>query len=138
MTALEPLPHAWPFRFVDRTVERTGPASGTVRVAVSAGQRASLGGAVPSFYLPELVAQAALLLQGGDALAGRGGFLAGLSDVEFLGEARPGDLLTVTVRLAARLGPAVRFEGEISADDGRPVARAALTVRQGTPPAEAA
>jgi len=133
--ALEPLPHAFPFRFVDRTVERTGPASGSVRVAVTAGQRASQAGPLsPSIY-PEIIAQAALLLQGGDPEVGRSGFLAGLSDVEVLGEAGPGDILTVSVRLAARLGPAVRFEGEVAADDGRPVARAALTVRQGDAPA---
>ena len=132
--ALEPLPHAFPFRFVDRTVERTGPASGSVRVAVTAGQRASVGGPLPASIYPEMVAQAALLLQGGDPEIGRSGFLAGLSDVEILGEAGPGDLLTVSVRMAARLGPAVRFEGEVTADGGRPVARASLTVRQGERP----
>jgi len=135
---LEPLPHGFPFRFVDRSVERTGPASGSVRVAVTAGQKASLGGPLPATLYPEIVAQAALLLQGGDPEIGRSGFLAGLSDVEILGEAGPGDLLTVSVRLAARLGAAVRFEGDVAADDGRLVARASLTVRQGERPPEVA
>lgn len=34
--AFEPLPHVYPFRFADRTLERTGPATGRVRAAVTA------------------------------------------------------------------------------------------------------
>ncbi len=130
--ALEPLPHVYPFRFVDRVVEVTGPASGRVRAAVTAGQRC------PAYALPgtlcEMLAQAVLLIEGGDADLGRSGFLAGISDFQVDRLPDPGDLLTIDVRLAGRLGAAVKFEGEITDDTGRKVASGALTVRKGTAP----
>ena len=130
--AAEPLPHVYPFRFVDRTVEVTGPGSGKVRAAVTAGQR------IPPYALPgtlcEMLAQAVLLIEGGDADLGRTGFLAGISDfqVERLPDA--GDVLTIDVRLAGRFGATVKFEGEIVDDAGRRVVSGALTVRKGTAP----
>jgi len=130
--AFEPLPHVYPFRFVDRTVEVTGPVSGKVRAVVTAGQR------LPAYALPgtlcEMLAQAVLLIEGGDADLGRTGFLAGISDFQVERLPDPGDVLTIGVRLAGRLGPAVKFEGEIVDDEGRKVASGALTVRQGTAP----
>jgi len=125
-----PLPHAYPFRFVDRIVEVTGPASGKVRVAVTGGAR------VPPYMLTgvlaEMMAQAILLVEGGDADLGRTGFLAGLSDFEVEQLPEAGDILTIDVHVAGRFGPTVKFEGEITDDAGRRVAKGAVTVRQGT------
>jgi 3-hydroxymyristoyl/3-hydroxydecanoyl-(acyl carrier protein) dehydratase len=130
--ALEPLPHVYPFRFVDRTVTATGRGSGIVRAVVTANQK------IPPQALPgtlcEMLAQAVLLIEGGDADLGRTGFLAGISDfwVDRLPE--PGDILTIDVKLAGRLGPTVKFEGVILDEAGEKVASGALTVRKGTHP----
>lgn len=123
------LPHTYPFRFADRVVERTGPAEGRVLAAVTAGAR-GLNGAGSPLLLGELIAQAALLLSGGDPESFKGGFLAGISGFSVERSPEPGDLLTVDVKLAARLGPVVRFEGVIRDGEGRRVASGAVTVRQ--------
>lgn len=127
---MEPLPHAYPFRLVDRTVEVTGPASGRVRAVVTTGQR------FPAYALPatlcEMLAQAVLLIEGGDADLGRSGFLTGISDFQIERLPDPGDVLTIDVRLAGRFGPTVKFEGEIRDDTGQKVAAGALTVKKGT------
>ena len=132
MTLFEPLPHLYPFRFVDRTVERTGEGSGRVRVAVTAGGRLLGRPGASAAVLGEVIAQAALLLQGGDAELGRSGFLAGLSGIEVSRLPEPGDLLTVEVVLAGKLGPVVKFDGRILDDAGGEVAHGSVTVRQGT------
>ncbi len=135
MPVPEPLPHGYPFRFVDRTLVRTGPASGRVRALVTAGGRAVDGGRGSApFSLVEMVAQAALLLEGGDPEIGRSGFLAGLSDFVVQRLPLPGDSLEVDVTLAARLGPVVRFDGVIRDDSGAPVATGSVTVRKGEAP----
>jgi hypothetical protein len=128
-----PLPHEYPFRFADRTIEKTGPVSGRVRAAVSMNARSVEGGRLSPLVLAELIAQSALLLEGGDRDLGRTGFLAGLSSLEVLRVPEAGDLLTVDITLAARLGPAVRFDGVITDDAGRRVASGGITVRSGTP-----
>ncbi len=128
----EALPHVYPFRFADRVLTRTGPASGRVRAVLTANQRRMETSGLPPLTLLELMAQAALLLQGGDAELGKTGFLAGFSDFEVARVPEPGDVLDVDVRMAARLGPVVKFEGRVSDDGGRLVATGALTVRTGT------
>ncbi|KAA0255681.1 hypothetical protein FBQ97_13715 [Acidobacteria bacterium ACD] len=128
----EPLPHLYPFRFVDRTAERTGEGSGRVLAAVTAGGRLLGPPAASPAVLGELIAQAALLLQGGDPELGRSGFLAGLSGIEVSRLPEAGDLLTVEVVLAGRLGPVVRFDGRVLDQGGGEVARGSVTVRQGT------
>ena len=129
---LEALPHAWPFRFVERTVERRGPAEGRVRALVSVnGRRTERGEVLPPLTLVEVVAQAALLLEGGDPDLGRSGFLAGVSGFEFDGAPRSGDLLDVDVRVAGVLGPIVRFEGTVTDGDGRRLCSGAVTVKKG-------
>ncbi len=130
----EPLPHAYPFRFVERTVEKRGPAEGRVRALVTGnGRRTEAGESLPPLTLVEVVAQAALLLEGGDPGIGRTGFLAGVSGFEFDREAESGDLLDVDVRIAGVLGPIVRFEGTITDGAGRRVCSGAVTVKKGTP-----
>jgi hypothetical protein len=128
----QPLPHAFPFRFADGVVERTGPAEGRVRATVTANAAAVRATGFPAAALAELVAQAALLLQGGDAALGRKGFLAGISDFSVQRLPVPGDVLTVDVVIAGRLGDAVKLEGVVTDGEGGAVARGAVTVKQGS------
>jgi 3-hydroxymyristoyl/3-hydroxydecanoyl-(acyl carrier protein) dehydratase len=128
----EDLPHAYPFRFVERTVEKRGPAEGRVRALVTVdGRRTEGGEGLPPLTLVEVVAQAALLLEGGDPGIGRSGFLAGVSGFEFERSPESGDLLDVDVRIAGVLGPIVRFEGTITDGEGRRVCSGAVTVKKG-------
>ncbi|MGE5716124.1 MAG: hypothetical protein ACM369_05705 [Acidobacteriota bacterium] len=128
----QPLPHAFPFRFADGVIERTGPAEGRVRAVVTANAAFVRATGFPAAALAELVAQSAVLLQGGDAALGRKGFLAGISDFSLERLPVPGDVLTVGVTIAGRLGDAVKLEGVVTDDAGGAVARGAVTVKQGT------
>jgi 3-hydroxymyristoyl/3-hydroxydecanoyl-(acyl carrier protein) dehydratase len=128
------LPHAYPFRFVD-TVLRPADAdfSGSVSTRVTAGSRAAMGeGWRSPVYLAEAIAQAALLLEGGDAEIGRRGFLAGIEGFEAKRLPESGESLRVEVRLAARYGAIVKFEGEVFSG-AEPIARGAVLVRKGGP-----
>lgn len=125
---MEPLPHAYPFRFAERTLERTGQASGRVRAGVTAGSWA--GTPLAPALLAELIAQAALLLEGGDVELGKRGFLAGVSDLSVERIPEAGDQLEISVSLAGAFGPAVRFDGRIVDDSGRAVASGSVTVRR--------
>ena len=127
-----PLPHAFPFRFADGVVERTGPAAGRVRACVTADAAAVRATGFPTAGLAELVAQSALLLQGGDAALGRKGFLAGISDFSVQRLPVAGDVLTIDVAIAGRLGDMVKFEGVVRDTEGGAVARGSVTVKQGT------
>ena len=128
----QPLPHAFPFRFADGVIERTGPAEGRVRATVTADAAFVRTTGFPAAALAELVAQSALLLQGGDAALSRKGFLAGISDFSVQRLPVPGDVLTVDVAIAGRLGDAVKLEGVVTDGEGGAVARGAVTVKQGT------
>ena len=66
------------------------------------------------------------------AALGRKGFLAGISD--FFVQRLPvaGDLLTIDVAIAGRLGDTVKFDGVILDAGGGAVARGAVTVKQGS------
>jgi 3-hydroxymyristoyl/3-hydroxydecanoyl-(acyl carrier protein) dehydratase len=127
----EPLPHAYPFRFADRTVERTGPGAGRVRAVVSAGGRGVSGGIFPGALVGELMAQAALLVSGADPDLGKSGFLAGFSDLTVERPAFPGDVLTIDVAIAGRMGPAVKFDASVRDAEGARVASGSVTVRRG-------
>ena len=128
----EDLPHVYPFRFVERTVEKRGPAEGRVRALVTGnGRRTDTDGFLPPLTLVEVIAQSALLLEGGDPGIGRSGFLAGVSDFTFDRTPESGDLLNVDVKIVAVLGPIVRFEGTVTDADGRRVCTGAITVRKG-------
>lgn len=129
----EPLPHAYPFRFVERTVEKRGPAEGRVRALVTGnGRRTEAGESLPPHARRGRRAGGAPP-RGGDPGIGRTGFLAGVSDFEFDREAGSGDLLDVDVRIAGVLGPIVRFEGTVTDGEGRRVCSGAVTVKKGSP-----
>lgn len=128
----EDLPHVYPFRFVERTVEKRGPAEGRVRALVTGnGRRTDADGFLPPLTLVEVVAQSALLLEGGDPGIGRTGFLAGVSDFVFDRTPESGDVLSVDVRIVGVLGPIVRFEGTVTDAEGRRVCSGAVTVKKG-------
>jgi 3-hydroxymyristoyl/3-hydroxydecanoyl-(acyl carrier protein) dehydratase len=127
----EPLPHVFPFRFADTVIRSDGRAAGRVRAAVTAGADASRGGPLAATLFGELIAQAALLLEGGDADLGRRGFLAGISDLVVARAAMPGDVLDVDVAVAGRFGDAVKIDGKVSDSGGDEVARGSVIVRNG-------
>lgn len=128
------LPHAYPFRFVERVVGPAGPdsSSGSVSVRVSANARAAMGSEwLSPLLFVEAIAQSALLLQGGDAASGRTGFLAGIDNFTFTRLPQAGESLEVQVHLKGRFGPAVKFEGEVRSGS-ESIARAGVVVRQGS------
>jgi len=134
------LPHTYPFRFVD-TGDRLGPASdagstwqGSVTARISTDSWAARDGEIPSpMILAEAIAQAALLLEGGDPEIGRSGFLAGIDGFEVARLPRAGDTLAISVKLAARFGSVFKFEGEVRSAD-ETLARGAVLVRKGDRP----
>src|SRR5262249_44502394 len=98
------LPHAYPFRFVDSVLEKadfTNPAPpGRVRTQVSVGGRACAQGEWASpLLMAEAVAQAALLLEGGDRETAKRGFFAGMDGFEVSRPPRAGETLTIAVSL---------------------------------------
>ena len=135
MTPAE-LPHAYPFRFVETVLEERNSdfSRGTVKACVAGNAAASRGGEWASpLLLAEAIAQSALLLEGGDASAGRGGYLAGIDGFEAARSPAPGETLTVRVRMAARFGAIVKFEGEVSSGE-ETLARGSVLVRRGEEP----
>jgi 3-hydroxyacyl-[acyl-carrier-protein] dehydratase len=127
------LPHAYPFRFVETVLEPRDAdfSRGTVGVAVSANGRAAAGEAWQSpLLLAEAIAQSALLLEGGDPEVGRSGFLAGLDGFRVARPPRAGEMLEVRVRLSARFGAIVKFEGEVLCGS-ETLARGSVLVRKG-------
>ena len=136
------LPHAYPFRFVDSVLEKVpldalggavGAAEwkGKVSTSLSANGRATAHGAwgSPMLYA-EAIAQAALLLEGGDAEAARQGFLAGIDDFQILRPAQAGETVAISVRLTARFGAIVKFDGEVRSNN-EILARGSVLVRKG-------
>ena len=134
MRILPGLPHAYPFRFVESVVEPRNAdfSRGSVRVAVSANGRAAAGEEWQSpLLLAEAIAQSALMLEGADPEIGRTGFLAGIDAFEVSRAPRAGETLEVRVRLAARFGALVKFDGEVLCGT-ESLARGSVLVRQGT------
>jgi 3-hydroxymyristoyl/3-hydroxydecanoyl-(acyl carrier protein) dehydratase len=132
------LPHTYPFRFVDLVSEPADASfsGGRVRARVSANGRAAMGESWGSPLLfAEAIAQAALLLEGGDPERTRSGFLAGIENFSAERPPRAGETLEISVRLAARFGPAVRFDGEVLSGT-EVLARGSVMVREGAPAAE--
>jgi 3-hydroxymyristoyl/3-hydroxydecanoyl-(acyl carrier protein) dehydratase len=128
------LPHVYPFRFVDAVLHPAGPdfRSGTVLARVSAGSPAAREGTWSSTALAaEAIAQAALMLEGGDPDFARRGFLAGIEGFEARRSPEAGETLTIDVQLVARFGAIVKFEGVVRSGS-ETVARGAVLVRRGT------
>jgi 3-hydroxymyristoyl/3-hydroxydecanoyl-(acyl carrier protein) dehydratase len=129
-------PHAYPFRLVDAILEERDAdfSRGRVRVGVTCNGRLAMGERWGSpLLLAEAIAQSALLLEGGDAAAGRRGFLAGIEGFQARRPPLAGELLCVDVRLSARFGSIVRFDGEVTSG-GEEIARGGVLVRKGEPP----
>lgn len=135
---MEPLPHRYPFRFVDRTIERTGTGGGRVSALLTAGGRAACGGPLSAGLVGELMAQAALLLSGGGPEPVGGSVLAGFSDLVVESAPEPGETLTVRVGVAGRVGPVVKFEAAVHGSGGGRVASGTFTIRQETSSPESA
>jgi hypothetical protein len=130
------VPHAYPFRFVETVVEPRNEefSRGAVRIAISANARAAAGEAWQSrLLLAEAIAQSALLLEGGDPQIGRTGYLAGIEGFQVTRAPRAGEMLEVQVRLAARFGAIVRFDGEVFCGT-ESLARGSVLVRRGGGP----
>lgn len=131
---LPELPHAYPFRFVDAVLTPPGEdfSEGQVSAAVTVNGRFTAGNeaGAGTTLLAEAIAQAALLLQGGDPEVGRRGFLAGIDGFQVDRLPQPGDRLQIDVRLTARFGSIVKFEGEIRSGS-ETLARGGILVRQG-------
>ena len=135
MPAASELPHAYPFRFVDAVLRPAGSdfRNGSVSARISANARAAVDGSWASpVLLAEAIAQAALLLEGGDPEIGRRGYLAGIEGFEIHRTPEAGETLTVDVKLAARFGAIVKFEGEVRSGS-ETVASGAILVRRGSP-----
>ena len=133
-------PHAYPFRFVDTVAQRpeAGVAGGRVRIRVTGNARAAMGESWQTGLLyPEAIAQAALLLEGGDAEAGRRGFLAGITELSIERAPNAGETLEITVRLQGRFGAMLRFDGEVRSGE-EVLARGSVLVRKGGALTEAA
>lgn len=133
MRAPPGFPHAYPFRFVETVARKKNAdfSEGSVVFRVSANGRAAMGeGWRSPFLLAEAIAQAALLLEGGDAEIGRRGFLAGIEGFEAGRLPRAGETLRVDIRLSARFGSIVRFDGEVTSD-GERIARGGILVQKG-------
>ncbi len=133
MASAPELPHSYPFRFVDTVLAPAGAdfGQGSISARLTANGRAAMGGgSISATLLAEMLAQAALLLQGGDAAVGRRGFLAGIDGFEVVRLPQAGESLRVDVRLTARFGSVIRFEGEVRSGFDT-VARGAILVRQG-------
>ena len=114
--ALERLPHAYPFRLVDRL------ADGGVGVVVTADAAQLRGGAeLPVMLAVEVMAQAALVvLAPADAGAGEapsGGLLAGLDEVSFHAPLVAGDGLRASATVLARMGALVKVRCELRRGD---------------------
>ena len=128
-----PLPHVYPFRFVESVVRERNERfeGGEVSAAVTFGQRACAGPEWRSpFLLAEIIAQSALLLEGGDAQVGKSGFLAGLDNFAVSRPPSPGEGLTIRIDLLATYGLFAKFQGIVSSA-GEEIARGEILVRRG-------
>jgi 3-hydroxymyristoyl/3-hydroxydecanoyl-(acyl carrier protein) dehydratase len=134
------LPHGYPFRFVDIVERPAGPGfkGGRVLTRITANGRGAMGeGWQSPMLLAEAIAQAALLLEGGDPEAGRRGYLAGIQDFGVTRPPRAGETLEIEVALAGRFGAVLRFDGSVSAG-GELLARGSVLVRKAAPDGAAA
>jgi 3-hydroxymyristoyl/3-hydroxydecanoyl-(acyl carrier protein) dehydratase len=126
-------PHAYPFRFVDRVSApaNAGFVGGKVRIRVTGNSRAAMGETWQTGLLyPEAIAQAALLLEGGDPEDGKRGYLAGITELSIERAPRAGETLEISVALRGQFGPMYRFDGEVRSGEDV-LARGSVLVRKG-------
>lgn len=111
------LPHAYPFRLLDRR------GDGTVGVLITSNAAQLRGGdELPALLAVELLAQSTLVALGESRGAAasdesRIGLLAGVQDVKLHAPLRPGDRLSVAATLLSRLGPLSKVRAELRRDD---------------------
>ncbi len=113
---LDKLPHGLPFLFIDRVLHLDEGKEGLALKNVTANEPYFRGHfpdnpVFPGVFLVEAMAQLAGIVAApaGDKPAG---MLASVSDMRFLKPVVPGDQVIIRVSLSARLGGAVRFDGE--------------------------
>lgn len=129
------LPHASPFRFVDRWAPACGRGATRARKAATGGEAMWAAGAEdglpwPLSLLLECCAQAA---GGASGRAEDGGLLAAVERFRVRGVVRAGDRLEVAARLERRLGRLGRFRCAVTAG-GRRVADGTLVLAFGSAP----
>ncbi len=120
------LPHASPFLFVDRVLERSPPDRCVTLKVFSAGEPLLEGAeVVPAALVMEALCQSAGFLPG--EVAGPTGSLVRIEEAELLGEVRIGDRLIITTVLLEAGSTALSAEsrGEV---EGRPVARLRMLI----------
>lgn len=127
-----PIPHAFPFRFVDAalSVEELG---GRFRFELPrAGESFALR-MCPALLMVEAMAQAAACWFGAQGEGGaEQGTLASVDKARFSGRPRPGDPLTILVKLKKTFGALVLLDGEVWVHH-RMLAQAEIVVRRGHP-----
>jgi acyl dehydratase len=115
------LPHAYPFRFVERA---TGPAGEPALAWTVNGALARGAAELPSMLAIEMMAQSALVALPAGALDDRGeskaegtvvrGLLAGVDGVAFLAPLRPGDALRARAEVVGRFGRLIKARVTLS------------------------
>lgn len=139
------LPHRHPFLFVDAitVIDPGRHVRGVKRVTSSDCAREPVSGvplAWPNLLVLEALAQAASAILAGlaDGAVGTVGYFASMSDVRLRAPARPGETLTLDVRLVRFRRGVARVLGVATVDD-RFVARAtfAVALRAARPEASA-
>lgn len=118
------LPHRSPFLVLDRILALEPGVSALARQRVTCGAPG-----YSSFLMVEAVAQLGGIAAGREE--GGGGILAAIDRAEFQETPKPGDTLTISVRIVKSFGPLHLVEGEVSAD-GRIIATARVTLKVGT------
>jgi 3-hydroxyacyl-[acyl-carrier-protein] dehydratase len=120
---IDRIPHAAPWRLVDRVVVTDGERIEAEKLVTAADPLA--GDALPGVLLLEALAQTAACLNASSAGAHRG-FLVAAQSFEVSGVARAGDRLRLVATRTAKLGALHRFEGEALVD-GNVIARGQMT-----------
>jgi len=127
------LPQAYPFRQVDRVLERDPPRRCVTLKVFSADEPLLEGSETvpPSLVLEALCQSAACLEPDGGSGEGR---ILRIEEAMLVGKVKPGDRLIVSTTLLERgtLGLRAESVGEV---EGKQVARLRVFVRSGEPPA---
>ncbi|MHC1742568.1 MAG: 3-hydroxyacyl-ACP dehydratase FabZ family protein [Syntrophobacteraceae bacterium] len=135
-TAIELLPHRFPFLLVDRIVSNAAGRSICCTYCVPPDHpylnRSESKAVFPSCLLIEALGQTAALCirlshSGGTSDSSRLGFLVRVDQCSFMGPVRAADEVFLAATRIADYGPLHKFE-VVASVDGRPVARGSLTL----------